>query len=528
MKQHFLLLISLLILSLFLRTVQLDTNPAGFFRDEADKGYTSFCLIQTGQDQTGKPYPLFVRSLQVTTSALYQYVDIPFILLFGLNEFAVRLPAAIAGTLSVLAVYLIARAWWNPSAALWAGLFVCLSPWSLLLSRWANQSILLTVSIPFAVYFFSRMKNQVYPNLLHTIFSSSCFLVALYTYAPARLFVPVFAGLAWIASLVFVYQQRNSWKPFMFSAIAFWCVFAIGSVPLAYHLMYESAESGARFSNITIMRGQPLIEITQEWLHNYFLHLSPGFLFVYGDENLRHNTAVFGQLQWYLLPLLLLGFYRSIRIRRHVDCILLVWFLCFPIAAAMTSESIPHALRSVFAVPVAQLIAAYGMMEFYDLSNTYTKMISHKLRNALMVIWVSSVILLSGIYLYDLFVRYPVYSSPHWEYGYKQAISWLQENRKPGERVVVSGIAEYPQWFFLFYDQVDPAYWIEHHSIEGITFVPTGHDITPYYEQSPEAKTYYLLRPFELQNLGSAKSILAPQEPGTLPNPVWKIAVSGE
>lgn len=533
MKQY-LLLLGLILLSLVLRIANLDSNPAGFFRDEADKGYTTYCLIQAGQDQTGKPYPFFVRSLNVTTSAIYQYLDIPFVSMFGLTEFAVRLPAALAGVFSVIAVYLLAKKWWSSTIALWAGLFVCLCPWSLLLSRWANQSILLTFSIPFAILFFSWNEKTPYPTKLFSALSAIFFIIALNTYAPARLFIPVLVGLVWIISLVYVIKNKESWKPFSISLFIFGCVFALGSIPLAHHLLYESTESGARLSNITIFRGQPYTEIFTEWLRNYFTHLSPSFLFIQGDENLRHNTAVFGQFHWYSLPLMLFGFFRIFRSRTQRDWILLAWFLCFPISAACTWEGIPHALRSVFAVPVAQMIAAYGILEFYHLTKQYQQIISSKLRNALSTIWIVSVILLPGIYCYDLFTRYPVYSAfglnfgyKHgWEYGYKQAITWWQEERQPGERVVVSGLSAYPQWFFLFYDQVPPSEWIANHSIDGITFVPLGHDVSPYFEQSPDVKTYYLLHPTELPNFRPTKSILLPGFPGDPPDPVWKWVVS--
>lgn len=531
--KHYSWLFGLILLSLLLRTVQLGSNPAGFFRDEADKGYTTFCLIETGQDQTGKPYPLFVRSLNVTTSSLYQYINIPFIYTMGLTEFAVRLPAALAGVLSMLSVYLLARKWWDPTTALWAGLFVCLSPWSLLLSRWANQSILLTVSIPLAILFFTWDQNSTHPSKRNTTISAIFFLIALYTYAPARLFIPVLVSLIWIISFVFMIQRKTDWKSFALSILIFGGIITLGTIPLAYHLLYETAESSARLTNITIFRGQPLSEILTEWLQNYTIHLSPSFLFIHGDDNLRHNTAVFGQLHWYILPLILFGLFRIFRSHTQRDCILLAWFLCFPISAACTWEGIPHALRSVFAVPIAQIIAAYGILEFHHLAQQYKQHITAKLRNAITVIWISSIILLSSIYCYDLFFRYPIYSAfglnygyrHGWEYGYKQAIEWWQTQRQPGEHTVVSGMAEYPEWFFLFYDQVPPAHWIEHHTIEGVTFIPRGYDCSPYFKESPEVKTYYLLRTTELPNYSPTKSILLPGKPGGLPEPIWKWVV---
>ena len=112
-KKPSLLLICILLAGCGLRFYQLAENPSGFFRDEADKGYTSYSLWQTGNDQTGKPFPFYVRSLQVTTSSLYQYLDIPFVASLGLNEFAVRLPSCAAGFACVLITFILARLWWG-------------------------------------------------------------------------------------------------------------------------------------------------------------------------------------------------------------------------------------------------------------------------------------------------------------------------------------------------------------------------------------------------------------------------------
>ncbi|MGC9328841.1 MAG: ArnT family glycosyltransferase, partial [Candidatus Hinthialibacter sp.] len=367
MKKRTLILILFLLAGAFLlRIAGLSSNPPGFFRDEADKGYTTYCLLQAGQDQSGKSWPLFVQAMAVTTSAVYQYVDMPFVAVMGLTEQAVRLPACLAGVLSVLAALLLARSLWGDAAGLWAGLFVALSPWSLLLSRWANQSILLTVSIPLGIYLFVRQKERLFPSIHHSWASACCFLLALYTYAPARMYIPILCVLIWLASLS---RESLSWKhrrSFFLSGAIFFAVFAAGCLPLAYHLLYESAESGARLSQITIYDGQPLLSMMREWMGNYFLHFSPWFLWIRGDENLRHSTALLGQQHIYLIPLIILGVMRALKTRSRIDRILLIWLFMFPAASAFTRESIPHALRSVFAVPAFHVMAAYGFVAWRE------------------------------------------------------------------------------------------------------------------------------------------------------------------
>lgn len=499
----------LFLIALALRWYHLPDNPAGFFRDEADKGYTTYCLLTNGQDQTGRSWPIFVRSLNVTTTGFYQYADLPFVAALGLTEQAVRLPACLAGAFSVLAACALAARLWNPAAGAWAGLFVALSPWSLLLSRWANQSIFLTLWIPLGLFFFLRQKERPVPGPGHAALSALFFLLALYTYAPAQLFVPVLVVLIWLVSL-----GREALSPAfrgscIRSLLCFFGILALGALPMLYHILYQPVESGARFTSISIFDGQPLASVALEWLRNYFLHFSPGFLFIHGDDNLRHNTAVFGQLHWYLLPLLVAGLFRILTRRARADRVLLAWLLCFPIAAACTRESIPHALRSIFAVPVFHIIAAYGLVSLGEWKERLEKWTSRDLVKACRFLWFAALFLCPAIYLYDLYVRYPIYSAVAWEYGYRDAVGWWREHRREAEKAVVSGLAEYPYIFFLFYDAYPPEKWIQEQRIDGVEFVPTGAPIQPYVQKT-EHRVLYLLRAPELPSVQPEKVIHTP------------------
>ncbi len=505
-KSNYIILL-LLLLAFGLRLFDLGGNPPGFFRDEADKGYTSYCLLKTGQDQSGQSWPIFVQALHVTTSSLYQYIDLPFVAVMGLTEKAIRLPAGLAGSLSVLAVFLLAQRWWNRPIAWWAALFVCLSPWSLLPSRWANQSILLTLWIPLAVYFLTKDLPKA-PSRNYSIFASFFFLLALYTYAPARLFVPVFCGLAWLCMLNRETFNQENRSHFIRSAMFFWGLFIIGAIPLAYHILYESGESAARFSRISIFHGQPLQAAFYDFAQNYFRHLSPSFLFYEGDANLRHSTLHYGQLHWYLLPLLIVGLIRAVINRSVSDKILLVWFICFPIAAACTNEGIPHALRSVFAVPCVHLLAGNGIAGIIE----WLPYIKEKME-ASFVKWCKiGWFVLFGFctlyYISDLYVLYPIETPAAWEYGYRDAITWWQEKRDDYEHTYITGLAEYPYTFFLFYDRYPPEKWIMQQNISGVTFLNRGQSMDSHYQTD---KNYlYLVRPQELTNINPEKVILSP------------------
>jgi 4-amino-4-deoxy-L-arabinose transferase-like glycosyltransferase len=97
------------LLGFILRIVNISSRPVGFTPDEASFGYDAYSILKTGKDQWGKPFPLVLRSFGDSKLPLYTYLTIPSVFLFGLNEFAVRLPNAIIGSLAVIIVYLLVK-----------------------------------------------------------------------------------------------------------------------------------------------------------------------------------------------------------------------------------------------------------------------------------------------------------------------------------------------------------------------------------------------------------------------------------
>ncbi|HOE11677.1 MAG TPA: glycosyltransferase family 39 protein [bacterium] len=489
-----------------LRCIGLETHPPGFFRDEADKGYTSCLLWKTGKDSAGKSYPLFVQSLRVTTSALYQYVDIPFIAALGLNERAVRLPAALAGCGAILVTFLLARRWWGRSAGLWAAGFLSVCPWHFLLSRWANQSIFLTVWVPLAVFWYDCFldRKTVATKTLYGLLSAVAFALALYTYEPARLFIPLFLIL--LSALAVVYRLEKKER--------LWVVFplilvAVLAVPMAHHILTEPEESGRRFRAISIFGASSYAEIVFLFVKNYLAHFSPFFLFFGGDANLRHSVGFPGQIQIYLLPLLIAGIWNTVRHGGYRERLLLGWLVLFPVSAACTNEGIPHALRSIFALPVLHLISADG--GFY-IKNYFVRYSKVQLFERVAALWSICTVCLVILFFFVCFSVYPYYSVHYWEYGYREAIHWWMDHREEYPNAVVTGMAEYPEVFFLFYGKENPERWIESHTIPNVEFLPTGQSMRSRY-RSNDPGVAYLVRPGEL--------------PGVVPQHVIDVGASG-
>src|SRR3989344_870621 len=138
-KNQNLLLVSILFLAAILRLYQLGNNPPALDWDEASLGYNAYSILKTGKDEFGRSWPISIRSFEDYKPAMYTYLTIPTIYIFGLNEFAVRLPSAFLGTLTVFAAYflvgeLLKKSRWEKQCeilALLTSALLAISPWHL-------------------------------------------------------------------------------------------------------------------------------------------------------------------------------------------------------------------------------------------------------------------------------------------------------------------------------------------------------------------------------------------------------------
>ena len=161
--------------------------PAGMNQDEAFAAYEAYSLLTTGLDTAGYPFPVYLTAWGSGMNALESYLMIPFITLFGLEVWAVRLPQLIVGIFSLIAAYDILKR----TAGSWAGLcgmfLMAVCPWHILLSRWALESNLAPGFLLFGLCFFLRGLED------HRFFLLSALMYgfSLYCYAAIWPFVPL-------------------------------------------------------------------------------------------------------------------------------------------------------------------------------------------------------------------------------------------------------------------------------------------------------------------------------------------------
>lgn len=484
-RVNFPLLIIILIAAV-LRLAFLSSIPNGFHRDEAAAGYDAYSILKTLHTQYGQFLPLFSKTYEGPVDdydeSLYRFLIIPFIPIFGLNEFTTRLPAALVGTLNILTFYYFVKEFKTKKLALLSALFLALCPWHIQLSRIAFRSIFFPCSFCFALFLFFRGLKK--PNYL--IFSSVVFGFCLYTYTSARVFVPFFViGLGWIyREKLLAHQRQVILSSFLFSLILF-IFLPIWTSP---ELMKRTHEEICFRCLIT--NPFKLIEYTAYYLSYYFI----GYLFfgVLNSRDTMKNVSAF-----YLIDLITIS-YGLIALQKEnkkEKYFLLLWLFLYPIPSALTTGT--DKVRSIIGVPVFSFLSAYGLTQLSTLFKGNQKRLFRSATISLMAVSFS-------IFLITYFVGYSIKPPIAYHYGMREAITYAEKSSY--SCVMVSDKFRRPYTMILFYTQYPPSIY-QRSPIEPA--VRTNYSVGKYHiisiAKSPalNQNCLFMLRPKEMQKIAA-------------------------
>ena len=456
LKKSLICLLIILTLAVFLRTYQLDKVPSSLFGDEVDVGYQAYSLLKTGQDLKGNSWPILVQSFTEYRAPLFIYSSIPFIAVFGLNEWGVRLPVVFWGILGVLGAYFLTKKLLNNNVALLTVLTLSLSPWHIQYSRAAFEVTMLFSFFIWGTYFF--LKRGYY-----LIFVALLFALTPYIYSTAVVFMPL------LTIILLIIYQKEIRKDIPKAAIALIIMILI-LLPFIYQTL--SGNAGERFGKISIFSNQELSDkvlLSQQadpgvqskifhnkpliWLQyftqNYLRSFSPEFLFLSGDPNFRHSIHEMGEQYFYELILLLMGIWVSIKSNFKNKWLILGWILIAPIPAALTYDGGFHATRTFTMLLPLSIFIALGA-DF--LISNFQKSIFKYLKIFFLVLIIFNV----SFYLHRYFTHYPAESWRAWHDGFKESLLFTKSIENRYERVYFNNTYEPMLSRFLFWYAYDP------------------------------------------------------------------------
>ncbi len=461
-KKEKLFLGACIILASILRLWKLSDIPIHLTPDEASLGYNAFSVLKTGRDEYGQIFPIIFKSFGDYKPGLYVYSAIPFVAVFGLSEFSVRLPSALAGIASVWLIYLIANALipefktQKTNIGLMAAFLLAINPWHVHFSRgaWeANLSLFLTL---LGILFF--LKGLAQKKLF--IWSAAAFGLTLWTYQGAKLST----ALTLFTLTLAYWPQFNKRKKDLLIPLLIICIV---SLPIVFSLK-SSAGRLKVFSLFSYRRSEIEIDqlVSQENIQNkdlsYYLfhseilslarnfllryanYYSGKFLLFEGDwSNPRHSTPYHGE--FYIIDglLFIIGVIYLIRTHSHAAKLLFAWLLLFPLPAALSRDSI-QSVRSLNLVIPIILITSIGL--------------GIGLKRVKYPILIVYLVLISRFV--DLeFIHSPFLTGKYWFYGHKQVVQEITKIQSQYSKILVNQSFDQPYIFFLFYQKYDPAKW---------------------------------------------------------------------
>lgn len=423
-----LILVLIFFTAAFLRLYQLGVNPSSLDWDEASLGWNAFSILETGTDEYGKAWPVSLQSFNDYKPSLYAFAAIPSIAIFGLNEFSVRLPSAIAGILTVVATYFLVKELTKLTKLTQLTSFLlAISPWHIQFSRAAFEANLalffFVLGATFLIYFLNHQKR------FYFLFSLTCFLFSIYSYHSSRVVIPFF-----LVGMVIYYRQifLNHKKLLLVSCF----LFLVGLYPLARNTLHTGSLS-ARYQTVAAKPDPKLI------LRNYLRHFNFDFLFLSGDNQNRHHAPDMGLLYLWEFPFLLAGIYYLIKDRPKFLLFLAIWFFTAPMASPLANDS-PHAVRSLLFLPTFQIVTAFGLLKSLRV-----------LRSFKLVVFLLAVVNVF-YFLHQYFVHLPIETAKNWQFGYKEAVQKVVKLENNYDRIYITTRYDQPYIYFLFYGRVSP------------------------------------------------------------------------
>lgn len=435
--------ISILIIAVFLRVWRLDQSPVELFGDEIDVTIQANSLLYTGRDYLGHPLPISLTSFSESRLPFLMYTTVPFVKIFGLNEYGARMSSVLIGLCALVLFFCLSYRLYGRRVGTLVLVLGAFSPWWIHFSRWTNDNIGILVLATPAIYFFIRRKYvwsailfalTFYTYSVSTIFIPLLVIGLFVIYHPhiRQLFVPAIAGL--IILSLFIYSVVKDVGSNRFAQIS---IFSDSS--LNHDLVTRRSNTPSPW--VKYFRNKPVF-YAQEFLNDYLRSFSTEFLFFNGDPILRHSAGGMGMLYYFEIITLPLGVaWVVLNWRRKSARLIFWWLLIAPVSSALTKDGGNHAGRLIVMLPPLVCLSALGMRF----------LVNRKL------LFVSILILAAfnfAFFIYRYHVEWPRDSWRFWQYGYKEALAYLKD--KNYSRVYLNNTYETALPRFLFWYNYSP------------------------------------------------------------------------
>lgn len=466
------LLLIIVLIAAILRLYRLGTLPTGFIPEEVSTGWNAYSILKTGRDEWNKRFPLVFQESGGNKLPLSSYLTVPSVALFGLNEFAVRLPTAAAGIFAIFLTFIASKEFFKSTKiSLLSSLFLAINPWHIAMSRYAVET---NLGIPLfllgLILFLKSLKKPIY--LIPSVVVFSLTFMTYYNYV-------VFTSL-FLCSTIFIYRKWLHSLPVRKYSVLSLSLFLIIIFPsvvvpslVTRYNQVTSIESIAQSNRINVQRGacqsvypSVLCRIVYNKISDKIVSLSKNIInhysttihYVDGSSlGLSGMPKEWGFFHIHEFVLIILGAVFLISTRR-LHPLMIVWLTIFAVPSALASPA--HIWRMMTLLPLPQLFVAAGF--YHGLLKRYR----------LIVVVVGLVIGFSVARFWaDYTGVFPYTQSANSYYGFREMYAYLDtiDEEYSYVGIVPSGLGFRQLYiYYLFYAKYDPRLYQNEVEVERI------------------------------------------------------------
>jgi 4-amino-4-deoxy-L-arabinose transferase-like glycosyltransferase len=466
-KNTILLMVAVLAITLLggiLRFYKISQNPPSLTGDEISFGYSAYSILQTGRDEYGKFLPLVFKSVGDYKNPLPAYLMVVSIKLFGLNDFAVRFPNALMGTISIPIFFLFLKSIFkSKKVALLGAFMLSISAWHVFYSRFSYETLMASLFILLGVWFFIKMLDG---RLIWAFLSAFFFTLTMYTAFAPRLFIPAFILCAGIVSFK---KLKINWNKIIIFAVS--CL--ILGIPLLYTMLFQGAGTRLQmvfigndieFSRYVLLKAfdsvndLPLLFFF--WAKRYLSYFDPSFIFFNGLDATSPGPIGLGMLYVFEIPFFIAGIVAFVKNKIPYKSLFIIWALTGMLPDSLTNN-LKHTGRLLHLFPILVIISALGAIELYE---QFNKIKRASVKIVIGTLYAISVLLVLIHAFLVISVDFPRDKSESFDEGWREAVQYvmqIEDNYKeivfdPARGVDAPNMISNPFLYVLFYTKYDP------------------------------------------------------------------------
>lgn len=432
--------IFILIITILFRFISFPGTPAGVMQDEADAGYEAYSIMTHGTDKWGYKYPPYFISWGSGQNVLESYLEIPFIKVFGLSVFSIRLLPAILGVLSVIILFFLVKKTVDIETALLSSFILAIMPWAVMSSRWALESNLLPFFILFGLFTFTYSISTKYKQYLIP-FSLIPFALALYAYIVSIVIIP---PLIILLFMYFYKNIKNNKLLYLLSLI----LFLIVASPIIIFLIDNNIIHHISHKLNLLPFSQPMLlmsRLDQVSSNNNFLYNIRFFMSGFVDGLIWDNMDGYIPLAITYIPLVIIGGVFTLIKKNNNGKIFLFWVI----------SSIPI----MFIATLNTNRANSFMIPFIALTSYAIVNISNRLNNkekySMIIIYLLLISFYSLVFFHDYLKNYNTTDQWVFNVNFDKALADAQKIAGNKLDIYISNDVALNYVYTLFYTRAD-------------------------------------------------------------------------